>query len=199
MASSRHIVHEKVAGQYLEALTARAQRLTVGDPTDADVQLGPMINAQQYDRVTRILEDSISAGARLIAGGTGKTPFFASTVVCDVTVDMPVWRQEIFGPIAPVMTFATDDEAIALSNDTEYGLSAGIYTPATERGRRIAEQLRTGMTHVGDQTVNDGPATPFGGVGASGNGGRFGGPASIEEFTQWRWMTERNVPAVYPF
>ena len=112
---------------------------------------------------------------------------------------MRAWREEIFGPVAPVMTFASDEEAIALANATEYGLSTGIYTADLERGRRIAEQVRTGLLHIGDQTVNDDPAAPFGGMGASGNGARFGGPANLEEFLQWQWRTERAEPATYPF
>jgi benzaldehyde dehydrogenase (NAD) len=112
---------------------------------------------------------------------------------------MRAWREEIFGPVAPVMTFSDDEEAIALANDTEYGLSAGIFTSRPGRGRDIARALRTGMAHINDQTVNDDPRAPFGGMGASGNGGRFGGPANLDEFTQWRWLTERATPASYPF
>ena len=91
------------------------------------------------------------------------------------------------------------EEAIALANETEYGLSTGIYAGDVEHGRRIADQVRTGLVHVGDQTVNDDPAVPFGGNGASGNGARFGGPANLEEFTVWQWRTERAEPATYPF
>jgi benzaldehyde dehydrogenase (NAD) len=112
---------------------------------------------------------------------------------------MRAWREEIFGPVAPVMTFSDEDEAVAFANDTEYGLSAGIFTSNLARGRRVASALHTGIAHINDQTVNDDARAPFGGMGASGNGGRFGGAANIEEFTQWRWLTERSEPAVYPF
>jgi benzaldehyde dehydrogenase (NAD) len=112
---------------------------------------------------------------------------------------MRVWREEIFGPVAPVLVVASDDEAVAVANDTEYGLSSGIYTSSPEHGRAVAERLQTGIVHIGDQTVDDDPRVPFGGTGASGNGARFGGPSNVEEFTVWQWLTERDEPAKYPF
>jgi benzaldehyde dehydrogenase (NAD) len=120
-------------------------------------------------------------------------------VLTEVEPAMRVWNEEIFGPVAPVIPFSSDEEAIAMANDTEYGLSSGIYTADRERGRAIAAGLRTGMVHIGDQTVNDVPGAPFGGTGASGNGGRFGGSANLEEFMRWQWVTERDEPATYPF
>jgi len=120
-------------------------------------------------------------------------------VLSGVRTDMRAWREEIFGPVAPVLTFADDEEAAALANDTDYGLTSGIYTADAARGRALAARLRTGMVHIGDQTVNDEAHAPFGGMGASGNGARFGGTANLEEFTQWKWVTERGEPATYPF
>jgi benzaldehyde dehydrogenase (NAD) len=199
MASGRHLVHEKVAAEYLEKLAARAAHLPVGNPATEQVALGPIINPGQFAKVTSIVNDTIAQGAQVLAGGEGSAPYFPATVLAEMTPDMRGWREEIFGPVAPVMTFSDDDEAIALANDTEYGLSAGIFTSSASRGRQIAGSLRTGMAHINDQTVNDDPRTPFGGVGASGNGGRFGGDANLDEFTQWRWITERAVPATYPF
>jgi benzaldehyde dehydrogenase (NAD) len=199
MAAGRHLVHEKVAAEYLEKLAARAAHLPVGNPATEQVALGPIINPGQFDKVTSIVTDTIAQGAQVLAGGEGRAPFFPATVLAELTPDMRGWREEIFGPVAPVMTFSDDEEAIALANDTEYGLSAGIFTSTPSRGRQIAGSLRTGMAHINDQTVNDDPRTPFGGMGASGNGGRFGGDANLDEFTQWRWITERAVPATYPF
>jgi benzaldehyde dehydrogenase (NAD) len=112
---------------------------------------------------------------------------------------MRAWNEEIFGPVAPVMTFSDDDEAVAIANDTEYGLSGAVYTSSHERGRKIADKLDTGLVHIMDSTVYDDPLAPFGGRGASGNGGRFGGPFSVEEFTEVRWVTEQPEPASYPF
>ena len=199
MASSRHLVHESIADEYLEALARRAVNLSVGDPTDEGVAIGPIINQAQYDRVRGIVGDSVAAGARAVAGGESEAPFFPPTVLTEVTPGMRVWKEEIFGPVAPVMTFSSDEEAIALANDTEYGLSNGVYTPDGERGRAVASRLRSGLVHIGDQSVNDMPGAPFGGMGASGNGGRFGGAANLEEFMQWQWVTERQELATYPF
>jgi benzaldehyde dehydrogenase (NAD) len=199
MASGRHLVHESVAAEYLEKLSARAARLPFGNPATEQVALGPLINPKQYDRVVSIVSDTIASGAQVLAGGEGSAPYFPATVLAEMKPEMRAWREEIFGPVAPVMTFSDDDEAIALANDTEYGLSAGIFTGDSARGRRVAGALHTGMAHINDQSVNDDARTPFGGMGASGNGGRFGGEANLDEFTQWRWITERTEGATYPF
>jgi benzaldehyde dehydrogenase (NAD) len=199
MAAGRHIVHEKIADAYLEALAGRASRLPVGDPAREDVVLGPMINRRQLDRVQEIVDDAAGAGAEVRAGGKGDPPYFPPTVLGKVDSGMRAWNEEIFGPVAPVRTFSDIEEAIAMANDTGYGLSAGIYTAKPARGREIADRLNTGFVHIGDQPIYDDPIAPFGGVGDSGNGGRFGGDANLDEFTQWRWITERPEPASYPF
>jgi benzaldehyde dehydrogenase (NAD) len=199
MASGRHLVHESVADDYLEKLSSRAAHLVAGNPNAEQVALGPIINPNQYAKVESIVADTVAAGAHVLAGGEGSAPFYPATVLSNMRPDMRAWREEIFGPVAPVMTFSDEDEAVAFANDTEYGLSAGIFTSNLARGRRVASALHTGIAHINDQTVNDDARAPFGGMGASGNGGRFGGAANIEEFTQWRWLTERSEPAVYPF
>jgi benzaldehyde dehydrogenase (NAD) len=199
MASGRHLVHEKVAAQYLEKLAERAARLPVGNPATEQVALGPIINERQFEKVSSIVSDTIASGAQVLAGGEGDAPYFPATVLAEMRTDMRGWQEEIFGPVAPVMTFSDDDEAIALANDTEYGLSNAVFTSDLARGRRIANALRSGMAHINDQTIHDDARVPFGGVGASGNGGRFGGEANLEEFSQWRWTTERSKPATYPF
>ena len=112
---------------------------------------------------------------------------------------MAAFDEEIFGPVAPITTFKTDDEAVALANQTEYGLSASVHSTSLDRARAVAKRLRTGMVHINDQTVNDDPRAPFGGVGASGNGSRQGGHASLDEYTTWHWTTERATPPAYPF
>ena len=111
---------------------------------------------------------------------------------------MRIAREEIFGPVVSISRFATADEALALANDTEYGLSAGIYGADVGRATELARQLRVGLVHVNDQTVNDDGTMPMGGRGASGNGSRHGGPANWDEFTQWQWMTVRAAPHAYP-
>lgn len=199
MAASRHLVHRSVADRYLDALVAEASRLKVGDPTDPAVQIGPVINARQLSKVEQIVGDTVAAGARALVGGTSDAPFYQPTVLADVGPQMPAFTQEIFGPVAPVTVFDTDEEAVELANLTEYGLTAGIYTASTARGMAVANQLKTGMVHIGDQTINDEPHIPLGGTGASGTGGRFGGVANIEEFTEWRWFTVQDQKTALPY
>ena len=112
---------------------------------------------------------------------------------------MPAFADEIFGPIAPITVFDTEDEAVALVNASPYGLSAAIHSANVSRAMRLANQLHTGMIHINDQTVNNEFHVPFGGMGASGNGGRFGGPANIDEFTQTQWISVMDAPITYPF
>jgi len=199
LTTGRHLVHRKVADEYLDRLAARAAKLKVGDPAEADTQIGPIINATQLANVDRIVRASAEAGATIRAGGTHENLFYAPTVLADVTPEMPAFTDEIFGPVAPVTVFDTDDEAVALANATAYGLTASVITAEPFRGWKLAERLRAGMVHVNDTTVNDDPTVPFGGVGASGNGGRYGGQANWEEFTQWQWVTVRDTPPAYPF
>lgn len=198
MSAGRHLVHDHLVAEYAERMAQKARALPVGDPHREQVALGPIITPQQVQRVDRIVRESIRMGARLLAGGTCDGPFYAATVLADVTPDMPVFREEIFGPVVSITRFGTDAAAIALANDTEYGLSAGIYTRDIGRGMAMAEQLNVGLVHVNDQTVNDDGTMPMGGRGASGNGSRHGGPANWDEFTQWQWTTVRNTAPVYP-
>lgn len=199
MAAGRHLVHRSVAEAYAAKLVERAKKLYVGDPHAGPAHLGPLINDRQTERVHRIVTESIAAGATLLTGGTHAGRFYQPTVLSNVTADMPAFGEEIFGPVTPITTFETDEEAIALSNSSDYGLAAAIHTRSTARALRMASQLKTGMVHINDQPVNCEPNVPFGGMGASGSGGRFGGPASIEEFTQAQWVSVAEQAAQYPF
>ncbi|HEU0235379.1 MAG TPA: aldehyde dehydrogenase family protein [Candidatus Limnocylindrales bacterium] len=198
-AAGRHVVHRSVADEYVALLVAKAKRLRTGDPYREDVQLGPIVNERQLARVDGIVQRTISAGARLAEGGTHEGLFYRPTVLTDVTTDQPAWTDEIFGPVAPVTTFETDDEALALANASEYGLVAAIYTRSISRGLALATRIRTGMVHVNDGTLNDEAIIPFGGMGASGNGSRFGGEANLDTFTEWQWLTVRDEPPTFPF
>lgn len=198
MSAGRHLVHRDLVAAYTERLAAKAKALPVGDPHTEPVALGPLITAKQVERVQRLVDESVRMGAVVLAGGQSNGQFFPATVLGNVTPDMPVFREEIFGPVISITSFATDAEAIALANDTEYGLSAGIHTADIGRGMAIAEQLNVGLVHVNDQTVNDDGTMPMGGRGASGNGSRHGGPANWDEFTQWQWTTVRNKAPAYP-
>jgi benzaldehyde dehydrogenase (NAD) len=199
MTAGRHIVVESVADEYLSLLAERADRLPVGDPYTGQVALGPLINERQLANVERIVSETVSAGATLRAGGSHDGLFYRPTVLGDVKPSMAAFREEIFGPVAPVTVVSDADEAVRVANDTEYGLVAAIQTGSVERGLEIADQLRTGIVHVNDQTLNNDAFAPFGGTGASGNGSRFGSQSSQEEFTQWQWVTSRPQAHSFPF
>ena len=138
-------------------------------------------------------------GAKVVEGGTYDGLFYRPTVMVDVTPEMPVWSQEIFGPVAPVLAVDSEDEALELVNDTPYGLVNAVYTGAPGRGLSFAERVRSGMVHVNDSTCLDEAHVPFGGVGASGIGGRSGGEANLEEFTERRWIGVQRAPVEYPY
>ncbi|ETT26550.1 putative benzaldehyde dehydrogenase oxidoreductase protein [Rhodococcus aetherivorans] len=200
MTTGRHIVHESVYDEYVAQLAAKAEALPVGDPATEQVALGPIIDHGQLEKIHALVTASVDAGARLVAGGTYEGLFYRPTVLADVPAGAPAYAREVFGPVAPVVKFSTLDEAVALATDTEYGLSLGIFTRDVGKGLALAERIPTGIAHINDQTVGDEANIPFGGLGASGNGARFGGAAnSIEAFTESRWITvSRDVP-VYPF
>jgi benzaldehyde dehydrogenase (NAD) len=198
-STGRHLVAEGVAGDYLDAITARAEALKVGDPFRDDVALGPIINQRQLDRFDAIVHDTVAAGALLRTGGTHEQRFYRPTVLEGVTPSMPAFVDEIFGPVAAVTTFSSVEEAVRLANQTEYGLAASIYTSSLGRGMEIARSMRAGMVHINDTTINDQAIAPFGGMGASGNGGRFGSLANWEEFTQWQWCTARDEGPAFAF
>jgi benzaldehyde dehydrogenase (NAD) len=198
-ATGRHIVHRSVAGEYVELLAEKARRLRLGDPFREEVDLGPIVNQKQLERVDGIVRRSVEGGATLVAGGTHDGLFYRPTVLTEVSTDLPAWTDEIFGPVAPVVVFDTDDEAVDLANDSDYGLTGAVYSRSIARGLALAQRFRSGMVHVNDQTVNDEATIPFGGTGLSGNGSRFGGAANWDEFTEWQWITVRDDPKSYPF
>jgi benzaldehyde dehydrogenase (NAD) len=146
-----------------------------------------------------LVTGSVDAGARLAAGGTYEGLFYKPTVLAEVAPAMPAYATEVFGPVAPVLRFATADEAAKLAADTEYGLSLGILTADVMKGLDLARRIPTGIVHINDQTVDDAPNTPFGGIFASGTGARFGGTANLDAFTDTRWITMRGEIAPYPF
>jgi benzaldehyde dehydrogenase (NAD) len=199
MASGRILVQRTISEEFTGRLAEKARTLPVGDPATSQVALGPLINRAQIDHARDIVDRSTAAGARLEAGGTHEGLFFAPTVLSGVVPGMAAFEEEVFGPVASVTSFETDDEAIALANQTEYGLSAGIISRSVSRALGIGNRLRIGLLHINDQTVADDVVNPFGGVGASGNGTSIGGPANWEEFTQWQWVTIRGTAPTYPF
>jgi benzaldehyde dehydrogenase (NAD) len=198
MTTGRILAQEKIAASLTAKLVEKANHLPVGDPL-GQVALGPIISKQQVERVDGIVKDSVKAGATLAAGGTFEGTFYKPTVLTGVKPGMRAFEEEIFGPVAAITAFKTDEEAIALANNTEYGLSAGVFSANVGRALAVGNKLSTGLLHINDQTVADEPHIPFGGTGASGNGTRIGGPANWEEFTHWQWLTIKERPNPYPF
>jgi benzaldehyde dehydrogenase (NAD) len=200
MTTGRHIVHESIADEYVERLTRIAANVPVGDPAGGQVALGPIIDARQRDKVHDIVTRTVAAGARLAAGGKYDELFYLPTVLDGVEAQMPAWAEEIFGPVAPVARFSTVDEAAQIASSTDYGLSLGILTHDVGAGMALADRIPTGIVHINDQTVDDEAVAPFGGVGDSGTGSRFGGAeANLEAFTETRWYTVQSDIPAYPF
>jgi benzaldehyde dehydrogenase (NAD) len=200
MTAGRHIVHRSVYDRYVDGLAVTADRLPVGDPSVSEVALGPIIDEHQLDHVHELVTASVDAGARLAAGGTYERLFYRPTVLAEVRPEHRAFAEEIFGPVAPVLSFESDDELVDLVNRSEYGLSLGILTRDVMRGLKLAERLPSGIVHINDQTVDDEAVAPFGGVAASGTGARFGGfEANAEAFTETRWITAQGSIERYPF
>lgn len=200
MTTGRHLVHEAIYDEYVGRLADKASHLPVGNPATEQVALGPIIDERQRDKIHGLVTSSVSSGARLASGGTYEGLFYRPTVLADVETAMPAYANEVFGPVAPVVRFASLDEAAKLAADTEYGLSLGILTRDPMRGLELARRIPTGIVHINDQTVNDEANVPFGGILASGTGARFGGAAAnVDAFTDTRWITMRTDIAPYPF
>ncbi|KIF79534.1 benzaldehyde dehydrogenase [Streptomyces sp. 150FB] len=199
MATGRHLVHASLFEEYVERLAAKAEAMAVGDPFREQVHLGPLIDSGQLSKVHALVEASTAQGAVIAAGGTYSDLFYRPTVLTGVDDDTPAYAQEVFGPVAPVRSFDTLDEAAALASHGPYGLSLGIVTRDTALGLELADRIPTGVAHINDQTVNDEAVAPFGGIAASGTGARFGGDANLEAFTELRWTTVRREPAGHAF
>ncbi|MET9229328.1 aldehyde dehydrogenase family protein [Lentzea sp. NPDC003310] len=193
MSTDRILVHRSVAEEFTAKLAAKVGSLPHGDPADPGTVIGPVISPRAAARVAAMVEDAVANGARVRAGGTG-----GATVLDGVTPQMRVFHEEIFGPAVVVVPVDSDDEAVAIANDTDHGLTAGILTEDSQRGLALARRIRTGIVHVGNQTVDDEPQAPFGGVKSSGYG-RFGGRWGIEAFSATRWVTVASEHGHFPF
>ncbi|OUM07896.1 benzaldehyde dehydrogenase [Pseudomonas syringae] len=199
MATGLILVHESIAASLTRKLADKARALTVGNAARGEAALGPLINSRQLQHVHQVVSDTLQAGAHLETGGEYEGLFYRPTVLSGVKPGMRAFEEEIFGPVAVVVSFSTDEEAIELANRSEYGLAAAVISPDVGRATALGDRLRCGMLHINDQTVADECINAFGGRGASGNGGSAGSPADWEEYSQWQWVTVKNQPPVYPF
>lgn len=198
MATGRVLVHRSIAAELTRRLAEKARNLLVGDPAVEQVALGPIIDGRQLQNIVDIVESSVAAGAVIEAGGTHEGLFYRPTVLSNVKPGMRAFDEEVFGPVASVIPFDSDDDAVELANRTEYGLSAGVISASVGRAMALGERLHTGLLHINDQTVADEVINPFGGTGASGNGTSVGGPADWEQYTHWQWVTVKEAVPLYP-
>jgi acyl-CoA reductase-like NAD-dependent aldehyde dehydrogenase len=197
MSTERIIIEKGIAAEFTEKLKARAEALPKGDPTNPATAIGPLINRRAVEKVHAHVEEAVAGGGTLVTGGRFDNLVYDPTVVTDVTPEMRLFKEQTFGPVAPIVVVEDREEALAVANDSAYGLSAGILTNDFTQALDMAMRLETGMVHIGDQTVNDEPQAPFGGVKGSGYG-RFGGQAALDEFTELRWINVQRVPRTFP-
>ncbi|ABQ67449.1 aldehyde dehydrogenase [Rhizorhabdus wittichii RW1] len=197
MSTERIIVVEAVADAFVERFKAKVDTMAVGDPREAETALGAVIDRKTVEHVRSLIDDATQAGAVQINGGDADGVLMPAHVVDHVTPEMKLFRDEAFGPVVAVIRARDERHAIALANDTEYGLSASVFTRDTARGLTVARQIKSGICHINGPTVHDEAQMPFGGVKASGYG-RFGGKAGIDAFTELRWITIETEPGHYP-
>ncbi|PRY09957.1 aldehyde dehydrogenase (NAD+) [Pontibacter ummariensis] len=197
MSTNRILVHESLASEFTEKFIAKVKNLKVGDPREEGTVVGPLIDNKAAKRVVDLVQRTVDAGAKLALGGNAEGNVVQPTVLTGVTREMPIFNEEVFGPAVGIITFKTDEEAIELANDTEFGLSGALHTKDLLRGLQVAKRVDTGMIHINDQSVNDEPQTPFGGEKNSGVG-RFGDDFIIEEMTTVQWVSVQVKPRDYP-
>jgi succinate-semialdehyde dehydrogenase/glutarate-semialdehyde dehydrogenase len=188
-AANRFYVHASLADEFARRLAERMSALKVGRGSEDGVDVGPLVEAKQRDKVDELVRDAVDRGARVVTGGGpvgNRGYFYAPTVLADVAPDSRLLREEIFGPVAPIVAFDTEDEAIAAANDTEFGLVAYVYTRDLQRAIRVSERIESGMVGLNVGVVSN-PAAPFGGVKHSGFG-REGGFEGIDEYLETKYV-----------
>jgi succinate-semialdehyde dehydrogenase/glutarate-semialdehyde dehydrogenase len=184
-AANRMIVHESVAAEFSKRLADKMAKLKVSRGTEEGANIGPLIDDKSRNTVHALVADAVSKGAKVLTGGAipaGEGYFYPPTVLVDVPTNAEILKEEIFGPVAPVVTFKTEDEAVKIANSTEFGLIAYAFTKDLNRGLRLAEKLEVGMFGLNAGVISN-PAAPFGGVKSSGLG-REGGFEGIEEYLE---------------
>jgi acyl-CoA reductase-like NAD-dependent aldehyde dehydrogenase len=197
MSTERVVVDEKVADSFVAKFAAKANSLPAGDPRGGNVVLGSLVSVEAAEKVERLIQDAVGKGAKLVAGGKREGSIMEATVLDHVKPHMDIYYEESFGPVASVIRAKGDDALVEVANDTEYGLSAAVYSQDINRAVSVAQRIQSGICHINGSTVADEPQIPFGGVKASGYG-RFGGPWGIAEFTDTKWLTIESEQH-YPF
>jgi aldehyde dehydrogenase (NAD+) len=192
-ATSRILLHKKIAAEFTEKLVARADALKVGNGLDEAIQMGPQINQQQIETSTRYIDIAKREGAKLLTGGSpledgtfDKGHFFAPTVFADVRPEMRIAREEVFGPVVALIEFADFDEAIEAANSIQYGLSTALYSRDVNKAFQAIRDLEAGITYINAPTIGAEVHLPFGGVKQTGNGHREGGTGALDFYTTWK-------------
>ncbi len=198
MAANRVLVDRSVEAEFTEKFVAKVRTLKVGDPGDPATHIGPLINSGQAEAVTTLVEQTVADGATALLRGEADGTLVAPSVLTGLSEDSPVLKQEIFGPVALIIPFDGEDEAVRLANATPYGLSGAVHTGDVERGVRVAKRIESGMVHVNDSTVHDEPLVPFGGEKHSGVG-RLNGESMVEAFTTTKWISIQHGRSRFPF
>lgn len=198
MTANRLIVEEKIYDKFMLLLEKYVKNLKVGDPNDSKTVVGPIINKKQTAGILDKIKQAKEDGATEFIAGKHDGNLIWPTVLTNVDPDSEIAKEEIFGPVYPVIKVKDDQEALKVANDTNYGLSSSVYTSNMERGIAFARDIDTGMTHINDITPDDEPNVPFGGEKNSGVG-RFNGEWVLDEFTKLHWITYQHEPHSYPF
>ncbi|HWG70072.1 MAG TPA: aldehyde dehydrogenase [Steroidobacteraceae bacterium] len=197
MSTERIIVVDSVADAFVEKFKAKVATMATGDPKVGKTPLGAVIDRKTVQHVESLVADALYRGAVSITGSASDGVLMPAAAIDRVTPEMKLFRDESFGPVVGIIRARDEAHAITLANDSEYGLSAAVFTKDTARGLRVAKQIKSGMCHINGSTVHDEAQMPFGGVKASGYG-RFGGKAGIDAFTELRWVTIETSPGHYP-
>jgi acyl-CoA reductase-like NAD-dependent aldehyde dehydrogenase len=198
MSTRRILIEKPIAREFTEKFVAKVSAFKVGNPKAPDTIIGPLINQYQLDQIRNNVDAAVADGATILCGGKSEGLCYYPTVLTNVRPGTPFSCEETFGPVVSIIEVENSEEALALANDTMYGLSAAVFTGNLAKGLAMAQHIESGMVHINDQTVHDEPQVPFGGVKDSG-WGRFGGKAALEEFTELRWISAQLSPRQYPF
>ncbi|MDK1494102.1 aldehyde dehydrogenase [Sinorhizobium sp. 7-81] len=197
MSTERIIVVPKVAEEFVTKFTERARALKAGDPRKGATPLGAVVDVRTVDKVEALIADAVAKGATVTGAGVAEGVLMPAQVVDKVTSDMRLYSEESFGPVVAILRAKDEEDAVSLANDSEYGLSAAVFSRDAARALSVARRIRSGICHINGPTVHDEAQMPFGGTKASGYG-RFGGKAGITEFTELRWITIETEPGRFP-
>ena len=197
MSTERLVVATEVIDDFARKLTERAAALKVGDAADPATEIGPMVHEQACAHAESLIQDAVALGAEVLTGGSRDGLLFQPTVLRGVTPKMRIYKEESFGPVASIIEADSEDRAVEIANDTQYGLSSAIFSSDVAHALELAKRIKSGICHINGATVHDEPQMPFGGVGDSGFG-RFGSRAALEEFTELRWITIQAGSRHYP-